>query len=267
MAGRKWIDTEIQFIKDNFGKLNLDTMANQLDRTERSVEHICNNLGLRKKHVEIGDVFGKLTVKNKWFEKRGNQQATKCLCECTCGNTSRTWAGSLMNGTISCGCVKSQKASERMKKMSTTHGLSNNRLYKIWNGIKNRCYRSKDINFHNYGAKGITVCEEWKDDFLSFYNWSMSNGYEDNLSIDRIDGKLGYFPENCRWVNSEKQNNNRNNNHSITAWGENKNLAQWARDPRCKTKIHNILYRIRQGYSPEDAISIPPFNSYRKKVI
>lgn len=97
-----------------------------------------------------------------------------------------------------------------------THGMTNTRLFSIWSGIKNRCYNKNKDEYIRYGAAGIGMCEEWLEDFMNFYNWSMNNGYADDLSIDRIDNSKGYSPDNCRWVDKETQTLNR----SCTKWIE-----------------------------------------------
>lgn len=98
------------------------------------------------------------------------------------------------------------------------HGFSKHRLYKIWIGLRKRCNNPKYQRYYDYGAKGILVCEEWNSNFMSFYNWSLNNGYKDNLSIDRINNNLGYSPDNCRWATQEIQSRNtrriRENNSS-----------------------------------------------------
>ena len=108
--------------------------------------------------------------------------------------------------TKSCGCYRKQKVSESNKK----HGLNNTRLFRIWGGIKDRTLNIKTRQFPDYGGRGITICDEWKNDFMSFYNWAVLNGYEENkgLSIDRIDNEGSYYPENCRWTTSIIQNRN-----------------------------------------------------------
>jgi hypothetical protein len=102
------------------------------------------------------------------------------------------------------------------------------------------------------------VCNEWKKDYEAFHAWSMANGYQDNLTIDRQDNDFGYNPENCRWTTMLVQANNKSNNIPIEAFGETKNLAQWARDTRCVVGSQTIQNRIAGGLQPEIAISKPP---------
>ena len=90
-----------------------------------------------------------------------------------------------------------------------THGKSKDKLYRVWNGMKQRCYNANDDFYYCYGAKGITLCEEWKNSFQNFYDWAISHGYDEKLSIDRIDVNGNYCPENCRWVNWKVQENNK----------------------------------------------------------
>ena len=125
-----------------------------------------------------------------------------------CGTNFKANTYDINRGHIkSCGCHRKRRSSEIHK----THGLSNSRLSRIWRDIKSRTLNSKDKDYPNYGGRGrgITVYEEWKNDFMSFYNWAMSNGYSDELSIDRIDNDGNYCPENCRWATSNIQNRNK----------------------------------------------------------
>lgn len=134
----------------------------------------------------VGKTFGKLTVLDE-YQKVSN--GTKWKCECECGSTLYVYRGKLTTGhTKSCGCIT-----------KTLNGLSNHPLYKIWWGIKERCYSERHASYHNYGAKGIILSEEWHD-FNSFYNWSISNGYKDGLTIDRIHSSGNYEPLNCQWI-------------------------------------------------------------------
>lgn len=106
---------------------------------------------------------------------------------------------------------------------------TNKRLGKIWYDIQNRCYNEKCQAYKNYGARGIKVCDEWRNSYSSFENWAYSNGYDNNLTIDRINVNLGYSPNNCRWVTKSQQCNNRANNIFIEYNGERHSIAEWAR--------------------------------------
>ena len=124
-----------------------------------------------------------------------------------CGTKFKANTNSVKNGnTKSCGCYNKRRVSETLK----THGLIGTRLYRIWINIKTRTLNPKTRQFNDYGGRGITICDEWKNDFMPFYNWAMSKGYEENkgLSIDRIDNDGNYCPENCRWTTRIVQGRN-----------------------------------------------------------
>ena len=136
------------------------------------------------------------------------------------------------------------------------HHKSNTPLYSVYKGIKRRCYNPNDINYKNYGARGIKVCDEWLNDFQTFYDWAISNGYNEDLSIDRVNVNGNYEPSNCRWVNKETQSNNKRNNRLITFNGETKTIAQWGKAIGIDK---NILYeRLNKlGWSIEDTLTTP----------
>lgn len=195
-----------------------------------------------------GQKFGKWTVLEH-KEKRG--QAHYWLCKCECGNTAIVRGGSLAQGTSkSCGCVGRQKTIER----STKHGGYGTRLYRIWDDMKARCYNHNSISYPNYGAKGITVCEEWKN-FKTFMDWALANGYNDKLTIDRIDYNKGYTADNCRWITMMEQSNNRSNNHYITYNGETLTMVQWAR--KLNISYNLLCQRMSRGWTFEKAILTP----------
>ena len=106
--------------------------------------------------------------------------------------------------TYSCGCYNKRRVSETHK----THGLGYTRLYRTWANMKDRVFNIKNKWYSDYGGRGITICDGWKNDFMSFYTWAMSNGYSEGLSIDRIDNDGNYCPENCRWTTRTIQNRN-----------------------------------------------------------
>ena len=144
------------------------------------------------------------------------------------------------------------------------HGLRKTRLFSIWANMKTRCQNPNTPVYEYYGARGITVCDEWKDDFQSFYDWSMMNGYSDNLTIDRIDNDGNYEPSNCRWVTMKEQSENTRRNHIVVLNEISKPLSVWC-------NIYNINYktvrdRLKRGWSYQDALSKPVQTKFRKKV-
>ena len=120
------------------------------------------------------------------------------------------------------------------------------RLYRIWANMKARCGNPNNDRFHDYGARGITVCDEW-DDYLTFKRWAMSNGYEDHLTIDRVDNDKGYSPDNCRWVNRYTQQNNMRSNTIIHYGGESHTLAEWSRI--FDIPYHTLVTRHTRGWT------------------
>ena len=111
-----------------------------------------------------------------------------------------------------------------------THGLSKTLLYKIWQNMKSRCYCKSATRYERYGGRGITVCDEWRNNFMAFYNWAYSNGYKDGLSIERIDIDLGYMPGNCKWILKSEQSKPTCRTHWVTHSGETKCVEDWCRE-------------------------------------
>jgi hypothetical protein len=197
-----------------------------------------------------GEKFGRLTV----IDIVGRSKARKILwsCMCECGNTSIVLSSDLTAGkTISCGCARLEKLKER----NTKHGNAKTRLYRIWCAMKTRCYNSKVEYFKNYGGRGIKVCEEWLNDFCSFKEWALKNGYQNNLTIDRIDVNGDYEPSNCRWATRKEQNNNRRTNHYLTFHDKTMNISAWAIDMKINEKL--LRRRIRDGWTVENALTKP----------
>lgn len=175
-----------------------------------------------KKIDLTGNRYGRLTVL-KENGKRGKN--ILWLCRCDCGHEINAVACNLKNGhTQSCGCLQK----EARVKSHTTHHKSKSRLYRIWRHIKSRCFNENVPHYKYYGGRGISICEEWEKSFENFYEWAISNGYQEDLSIDRIDVNGNYEPSNCRWTNAKIQANNKTNNRIIEYNGECHTLSEWA---------------------------------------
>jgi len=196
-----------------------------------------------------GQKFNRLTVEEFVGKNRNNSRLWECKCEC--GGEVVTTTARLRSGKCkSCGCLSREKSTERL----TTHNKTNSRLHRIWSNMKTRCYNKNNVNYKRWGAKGVTVCDEWRNDFQIFYDWAMANGYADNLSIDRIDNSKGYCPENCRWANPREQANNTRKVRFIEYNGETHSLHEWSRI--LGIKVETLFYRLKH-LSPEEAFTLP----------
>lgn len=155
-----------------------------------------------------GMKFGRWTVIGRAENnKKGNAM---WHCHCECGKQAIIVGYSLTGGrSKSCGCYHSERVSQANKESKTTHGEKKTRLYRIWNGMKQRCFNPNDKDYEKYGGRGITLCDEWKEDFCKFKSWAIANGYSQELSIDRIENNGNYEPSNCRWATQSQQNSNR----------------------------------------------------------
>lgn len=194
-----------------------------------------------------GKRFGMLRVIGIGKEKTIPSGAKRILwlCECDCGNTRLVDGGSLRSGRIfHCG---------RKFHPTVKHGLHNHRLYGIWKTMKTRCFNPNCEKYKNYGGRGITVCKEWKDNFLSFYDWSVNNGYSDCLTIERKDVNGDYCPENCCWIKAENQAANKTTNVRVEYNGETHILAEWSNITGISES--ELSYRIRAGWSAEMALT------------
>lgn len=186
----------------------------------------------------IGQKFGKLKVILE-LEERAKGGGKQYLCQCDCGNTTIVRSDHLKSGhTTSCGCNKI---------MITSHRKSQSNLYRRWDKIKQRCYNKNNHAYKHYGGRGIVMCDEWRDDFMAFYDWAINNGYYKNLTIDRIDVNGNYEPNNCRWVDYTTQNNNRSNTIYITCNGKTQSVMQWCRELNLNPST--VYYRVKRGYN------------------
>ncbi|MGR6911783.1 hypothetical protein RCJ96_22895 [Bacillus sp. BSL6] len=195
-----------------------------------------------------GKKFNRLTVIKK-FGLNKHKKIT-WLCCCDCGTKKVVLGASLVNGqTKSCGCLQKEKVTNRNYK----HGKSCSRLYRIWRNMKDRCTNPNRPDYQNYGARGIRVCNEWFNNFQLFYDWSMNNGYEDNLSIDRIDGNEGYRPNNCRWATSKEQARNIRTNVVTSVNDESLTLSEIAE--KYTVNYDAVKTRYKKGLRGMDLIS------------
>lgn len=203
-----------------------------------------------------GKRFGKLTVikvGNPQIQSNGKPQK-RWLCKCDCGNKLLVCTSSLNSGhTTSCGCIKRHVLADKTRK----HGKVGTRIYREYMGIKARCYNKNYPGYKNWGGRGIDVCDEWRGEhgFENFYNWSMNNGYSDNLTIDRIDNSKGYSPQNCRWTTQIVQANNTRTNVYIEYRGKIQSLSNWCRELNLE---YNMIYlRYRRGWNVEKMFNQP----------
>lgn len=228
-----------------------------------------------KKLNLVGKKYGRLTVIEQGTVKNGR---TYSICKCECGNIVEVMNKMLRNGhVLSCGCLKKENISELGKRTGNIniiqaqekahtsniiHGESKTRLYKIWQAMLQRCENKNSTHWRYYGGKGIMVCQEWHS-FQNFRNWSLNNGYEDNLTIDRINSSKDYCPNNCRWI-TQSFNSSRAGECDKRYWAINlneghyiefNNLAKFLRDSKCEITYSRAQDMIRHK-------SLLPYNGW-----
>lgn len=197
-----------------------------------------------------GKRFGRLVVEKLYEGPRNlKHKVSLWVCKCDCGNTCIVQTGNLMNGhTRSCGCLQIEN--------TRTHGITatkdGKRISNIYGAMKACCYRPSCNGYDEYGGRGIKVCDEWlskpgdpmNTGLINFYNWSINNGYEEGLTIDRIDNDGPYAPGNCRWITPKEQANHRRyNRHVVDADGEYLTFAQF--EEKHNRKASNVSKSIR----------------------
>ena len=204
-----------------------------------------------------GRRFGRWTV----IRDSGQRSNSRVLweCRCDCGTVKLMSSNHLLKGrSLSCGCLRN----ELSLKKHTSHGLSKQKIYRIWAGMIARCYCQKQSNYQNYGGRGISVCDEWHSNFCSFYEWSMKNGYKEDLTIERIDVNGDYCPDNCKWIPRSEQCNNTRQSHFITIDGKTLTIKQWSKKIGMSDKV--IRCRLRYGWNERDAVMIPKMTGREK---
>lgn len=210
------------------------------------------------KFIDItGQRFNNLVV-----IKRVDNAARGCTvweCLCDCGNITKVRGNNLKSGAVkSCGCKRKES------KPTLRHNMSKTRLYREWAAMKRRCLTPSCKAYKNYGGRGIKICKKWESSFESFMAWALSNGYSDELTIERIDVNGDYCPENCKWIPANEQQKNRTSCLFIHYNGKNQNLFDWCKEMNLSYKlIHNRIHKL--GWTFERAISEPVHVEKRNK--
>ena len=169
----------------------------------------------------IGKEINGFLVVDSWLKNTAKSRMIMYKVKCLkCGEVTDKCGSNVLKGVAACKCSSKHEY----------HSQSKTRLYHIYNSMLSRCYSKSNIRYENYGGKGITVCEEWRNSFSAFYEWAIANGYTDELSIDRKDVNGNYEPSNCRWATAFEQMNNTTRNHYIEYNGKRQTVAQWAKE-------------------------------------
>ena len=207
-----------------------------------------------------GQRFGRITVVS--FAGQNNHRAAMWNCVCDCGASICVKGASLVSGhTVSCGCRRREALKyTREKRMSEADGHSSTKLFYVWQKMLRRCETPTDKCYQYYGGRGITVCREWHN-WAQFKAWAVSAGYQEGLTIDRIDNGKGYCAENCRWVSMRTQNANKRNNIKLTLSDETHTIAEWA---EILALPASVLYaRRRLGWTTEEILTVEPYSGNR----
>lgn len=200
----------------------------------------------------MGDILKDLTGQRfgQWLVLRRAENRGKSVmweCQCDCGTVKLVHGTSLKSGTsTNCGCI-------RKTGLHRTHGLTHHPLYRVWQRMKGSTTSPTHQDYHHYGARGITVCEEWSNDFKAFYDWAMSHGYSSGLEIDRIDTNGNYEPSNCRFRDRSGQMRNTRRNRLLTHDGKTQSVAAWAEETGILSGT--IYTRLNKGWSVEDTLT------------
>lgn len=209
----------------------------------------------------VGQQFSELTVIKFDQELSTNKKENYWICKCNCGNEEffSVSGHKLRSGKKQrCQLCTNKKISESQKQ----HGMKYTKIYSLWNSMKQRCDYPKTNGYDNYGGRGIKVCEDWKNSFVEFYEWSLNHGYIEGLSIDRIDNYGNYEPNNCRWVTNKEQMRNMRNTIYVIYKGTEYVLLDLLEEIGRVEEYDKIRSRIKRGWSIEESLVIP-FNLER----
>lgn len=198
--------------------------------------------------VNVGDKFNHWTIidANPQIIYRRSGSIQGYLCECDCYNKTQKIVdkyGLFSGHSTSCGCTRRK-----------THGLSHTKFYQQYYGMIKRCELKTHKEYKYYGERGIKVCEEWRCNFQNFYQWAINNGYEDGLTIDRIDVNGDYCPENCRWIPLKDQMSNKRNNIVLEYDGKSMTIKQWSKQNNVSVSYETLLRRYHDGWAIKDIL-------------
>lgn len=196
---------------------------------------------MRAKNLE-GMRFGNLRVLYKVdaISKSGTHE--KWICQCDCGEKGEFTSSTLKRRKNQCTCKASKADRDRIR-----------RIYK---GMKERCYNTRNRQYVNYGGRGVKICNSWLRNFETFYIWALKHGYSSSLSIERINVNGNYSPANCIWANKYVQANNTRRNHRIEYMGQNKTISEWAHE--IGMSPNTLYYRLKRGWTIERALGFIP---------
>lgn len=209
-----------------------------------------------------GEKFGYIEVLEKTNKRECGYIVYKCKCH-KCNKIVYKSLGHLVQrkkkgyNNMTCGCF------DYHHNHLYKNGLSNTRLRHIYDDMKSRCNNKNNLAYKNYGKRGIKVCEEWQNDFETFYNWAISHNYKENLTIDRIDNNGNYEPSNCQWITQDEQNRNKRNIILLTYNGETKMLKEWAKE--YGLELSTLRTRINRGWNIERALKEKTHPNYKRK--
>ncbi len=195
----------------------------------------------------VGETKGRLTLLRVWKSGLETLGEFSCSCGSVVVKKATYWAH---GNTRSCGCLKSEKTTQRNR----THGGAGSAEYKVWVGILSRCHNPNSSSFHKYGARGVTVCDEWRNSFEKFF-LHMGVRPTEKHSIERVDNALGYSPENCCWATATQQARNKGSSIYYEMGGVAKTLKEWANGANLAYAC--AYWRHQQGWSIEKILGTP----------
>lgn len=242
---------------------NITTVQGQKLRKGHTTSCGClikENKGARFEDL-TGKKFNRLTVIKFIPQNERKARQYSWLCRCDCGNLVKANASKLKMGLQkSCGCLKEEMKYD-IGEVNKNYKHPNKRLYGVYKAMLNRCYDTNGREYHNYGGRGITVCEEWLGEFGYdvFAKWALSTGYDINAkhgdcTLDRVDVNKGYSPDNCAWITNKQQQNNRRNNHLLTYNGETHNMKEWSEI--LDISYSKIVYHVHKGRSIQQMLDM-----------